>query len=78
MWVSGTQDGSSILPGDTIIRGLVAQLVERCIRIAEVAGSSPVESTFCIIMKVCAYSSAVERHSYKVDVLGPNPSGRTD
>ncbi len=55
MWVSGTQDGSSILPGDTRfsgynrdteeLHGLVAQLVERCIRIAEVAGSSPVEST---------------------------------
>ncbi len=29
---------------------------------------------FDIILKIWACSSAVERYSYKVDVLGPNPS----
>lgn len=61
MRASGAFDGGSIPSGSAQSeKGPVAQLVERCIRIAEVGGSTPLRSTLTVRYGgISVYSSAV-------------------
>ena len=68
--------------------GAVAQLGERCIRIAEVRGSSPLSSTFVVqfvkdsLYRIVTHPALVLRrntlHRPVYEAISPPPIGRTE